>query len=128
MSIPNAEILLAFKAGRAFRREGTNIVEPSPTKGAIYLTNGEDGLLHFIWKNRVTNAIEEVSRNTCPTPMMLLSARLIFIFPQDLILFPFDASFVKVTQSTGRIYVLKFSSSNQRHFVRRSLYPRTIKT
>ncbi|KJA24058.1 hypothetical protein HYPSUDRAFT_39191 [Hypholoma sublateritium FD-334 SS-4] len=93
MSIPNAEILLAFKAGRAFRREGTNTVEPSPTKGAIYLTNGEDGLLHFIWKNRATNTIEE-----------------------DLILFPFDASFVKVAQSTGRIYVLKFSSSNQRHF------------
>ncbi|KAJ3515388.1 hypothetical protein NLJ89_g1787 [Agrocybe chaxingu] len=96
MSIPNAEILLAFKAGRAFRREGSNVVEPNPTKGAIYLTNGvEDGLLHFIWRNRVTNDIEE-----------------------DLILFPFDASFVKVSQSpSGRVYVLKFSSSNQRHFV-----------
>ncbi|CAA7261356.1 unnamed protein product [Cyclocybe aegerita] len=95
MSIPNAEILLAFKAGRAFRREGSSIIEPSPTKGAIYLTNGvEDGLLHFIWRNRVTNDIEE-----------------------DLILFPFDASFVKVSQSpSGRVYVLKFSSSNQRHF------------
>lgn len=66
MSILNAEILLAFKAGRAFRREGTNTVQPSPTKGAIYLTNGEDGLLHFIWKNRVTNTIEEVSGDTCP--------------------------------------------------------------
>ncbi|KAF8194256.1 proteasome complex subunit Rpn13 ubiquitin receptor-domain-containing protein [Pholiota molesta] len=93
MSIPSSEILLAFKAGRAFRREGTNNVVPAPTKGAIYLTTGEDGLLHFIWKNRVTNAIEE-----------------------DLILFPFDASFVKVSQSPGRVYVLKFSSSNQRHF------------
>lgn len=56
-----AEILLAFKAGRAFRREGTNIVEPSPTKGAIHLTNGDDGLLHFIWKNRTTNQPEEAS-------------------------------------------------------------------
>ncbi|KAF8964214.1 proteasome complex subunit Rpn13 ubiquitin receptor-domain-containing protein [Flammula alnicola] len=93
MSISNAEILLAFKAGRAFRREGSNVVEPSPTKGAVYLTNGDDGLLHFIWKNRVTNNVEE-----------------------DLILFPFDASFVKVSQSSGRVYVLKFSSSNQRHF------------
>lgn len=36
---------------------------------------------------------------------------------QDLILIPFDASFVKVSQSSGRVYVLKFSSSNQRHFV-----------
>jgi len=93
MSIPNAEILLAFKAGRAFRREDSNVVEPSPTKGAVYLTNGDDGLLHFIWRNRITNTIEE-----------------------DLILFPFDASFVKVSQSSGRVYVLKFSSSNQRHF------------
>jgi hypothetical protein len=56
-----AEILLAFKAGRAFRREGTNVVEPSPTKGAIHLTNGDDGLLHFIWKNRTTNQPEEAS-------------------------------------------------------------------
>ena len=29
------EARIAFKAGRAFRREGTNIVEPSATKGAI---------------------------------------------------------------------------------------------
>ncbi|KAH9480471.1 26S proteasome regulatory subunit RPN13 [Psilocybe cubensis] len=93
MSLANAEVLLAFKAGRAFRREGTNFVDPSSTKGAIYITNGEDGLQHFIWKNRVTGDIEE-----------------------DLILFPFDASFVKVSQSSGRVYVLKFSSSNQRHF------------
>lgn len=56
-----AEHLLAFKAGRAFRRDGTNIVESSPTKGAIYLTNGEDGLLHFVWKNRTTGENEEVS-------------------------------------------------------------------
>ncbi|KAJ8502908.1 hypothetical protein ONZ45_g11324 [Pleurotus djamor] len=90
-----ADYLLAFKAGRAFRREGTNIVEPSPEKGAVILTNGEDGLLHFVWKNRSTNEIGE-----------------------DLILFPTDASFVKVPQATsGRVYVLKFSSSDQRHFV-----------
>ncbi|KAF5315078.1 hypothetical protein D9619_007295 [Psilocybe cf. subviscida] len=87
------KVLLAFKAGRATRREGTNTVMPSPAKGAIYVTNGEDGLLHFLWRNRVTNDTEE-----------------------DLILFPGDASFVKVSQSRGRVYVLKFSSSNQRHF------------
>ncbi|KAK7048255.1 adhesion regulating molecule [Favolaschia claudopus] len=85
-----ADILLAFKAGRAFRRENTNTVEPSPVKGAIILTAGEDGLFHFTWKNRTTGVVDE-----------------------DLILFPSDASFVKVS---GRTYVLKFSSSNQRHF------------
>ena len=61
MALAGGEILLAFKAGRAFRREGTNIVEPVPVKGAIYITNGEDGLLHFIWKDRVSNNIEEVT-------------------------------------------------------------------
>ncbi|KAF8631798.1 hypothetical protein AX17_005013 [Amanita inopinata Kibby_2008] len=89
-----AETILAFKAGRAFRREGTNTVDPDPTKGAIILSNGDDGLLHFMWKNRTNDQIEE-----------------------DLILFPSDASFVKVALPTsGRVYVLKFSSSNQRHF------------
>ncbi|CCM03498.1 uncharacterized protein FIBRA_05632 [Fibroporia radiculosa] len=85
---------IAFKAGRCFRRGGTNFIDANPTKGAIILLNGEDGLLHFIWKNRVTNDVEE-----------------------DLILFPSDATFNKVEQSAwGRTYVLKFSSSNQRHF------------
>ncbi|GLB38461.1 putative proteasome complex subunit Rpn13 ubiquitin receptor [Lyophyllum shimeji] len=89
-----AETLLAFKAGRAFRRPGTNFVDPQPEKGAIVLTNSEDGLLHFTWKNRRTGEVQE-----------------------DLILFPSDASFVKVPQATGgRVYVLKFSSSDQRHF------------
>ena len=56
----NSNTLLAFKAGRAFRREGSNIVEPSPTKGAIFLVNGDDGLLHFQWKNRESGNMEEV--------------------------------------------------------------------
>lgn len=51
---------IAFKAGRCFRREGTSFVDVSPTKGAIILQNGEDGLLHFMWKNRQTNNVEEV--------------------------------------------------------------------
>lgn len=55
-----SEIRLAFKAGRAFRREGTNYVDADPRKGAVLLQNGEDGLLHFIWKNRSTNEVEEV--------------------------------------------------------------------
>lgn len=85
---------IAFKAGRCFRREGTSFVDVSPTKGAIILQNGEDGLLHFMWKNRQTNNVEE-----------------------DLILFPSDAVFQKVEQSAwGRTYILKFASSNQRHF------------
>lgn len=59
---------IAFKAGRAFRREGTSFVDAEATKGAILLQNGEDGLLHFIWKNRITNEPEEVSTvsSVCP--------------------------------------------------------------
>ncbi|KAG6850277.1 hypothetical protein H0H93_015534 [Arthromyces matolae] len=89
-----SETLLAFKAGRAYRRPNTNFVDARPEKGAVILTNGDDGLLHFTWKNRTTDTIEE-----------------------DLILFPSDATFVKVSQAEGgRVYVLKFSSSDQRHF------------
>ena len=58
------DTLLAFKAGRAFRTGDTNTVVADPAKGAVLLTNGEDGLLHFIWKNRDTDNIEEV-RYTC---------------------------------------------------------------
>ncbi|PFH53947.1 hypothetical protein AMATHDRAFT_136103 [Amanita thiersii Skay4041] len=88
------EPILAFKAGRAFRREGTNFVDSVQAKGAIILSNGDDGLLHFMWRNRTNGQIEE-----------------------DLILFPSDATFTKVPQSPSeRVYVLKFSSSNQRHF------------
>ena len=45
-----------------------------------------------------------------------------YVSLQDLILFPGEATLVKVDQSAwGRTYVLKFSSSNQRHFVSRMI-------
>ena len=56
-----AEYRIAFKAGRMFRRSPTSkFVDPDARKGAIILQNGDDGLLHFIWKNRSTNESEEV--------------------------------------------------------------------
>ena len=51
---------LAFKAGRSFRRGETNWVDPNPTKGAIMMKI-EDGLTHFMWKNRETGEVEEAS-------------------------------------------------------------------
>jgi 26S proteasome regulatory subunit N13 len=110
MPLTERSTILAFKAGRAFRREGTNIVEPSVDKGAIVIERGDDELLHFMWKNRESEETEEArpSRPLC---------NLWLIVFQDLILFPTDASFVSVPQAGGRIYVLKFSSSDQRHFV-----------
>jgi hypothetical protein len=60
MPLTERSTILAFKAGRAFRRDGTNIVEPSADKGAIVIERGEDELLHFMWKNRGTEEAEEV--------------------------------------------------------------------
>jgi len=88
-----SQAILSFKAGRAQRREGTNWVDPLPTKGLVSIAPGqEDGLLHLYWVNRENNNVEE-----------------------DLILFPGDASFVPVSE-VGRTYVLKFTSSDQRLF------------
>ncbi len=61
MPLTERSTILAFKAGRAFRRDGTNVVEPSPDKGAVVIERGEDEELHFMWKNRETEATEEVS-------------------------------------------------------------------
>jgi len=96
MSVPltDSRTMMAFKAGRAFRRPGTNFVDASPVKGAIVLSKDESYLVHFMWKDRTTGEVAE-----------------------DLILFPGDAKFEKVSQSSwGRTYVLKFESSDQKHF------------
>lgn len=97
VTLTDSQTLLAFKAGRSFRRAGTNFVDANLTKGAIVLSNNDDGLLHFMWKEHATGTLGE-----------------------DLILFPGDATFEKVTQAPGgRTYVLRFESSDQRHFVSR---------
>ncbi|KAF9219166.1 adhesion regulating molecule [Gyrodon lividus] len=94
VTLTDAQTLLAFKAGRSIRRTGTDFVDAFPTKGAVTLSNSDDGLLHFVWKERTTGNVGE-----------------------DLILFPGDATFEKVSQAPGgRTYVLKFESSDQRHF------------
>lgn len=74
-------------------REG-NLVKPDTRKGLIYLNQSpEDSLMHFYWKDRSTNKVED-----------------------DLIIFPFEAEFSKVKQSNGRVYILKFQSSSQKLF------------
>ncbi|VDC04489.1 unnamed protein product [Peniophora sp. CBMAI 1063] len=85
--------VLAFKAGRAFRRGDTNFVDASPEKGALLIEREED-MIHLVWKNRETGSADE-----------------------DLLLFPGDATFIPVPQAPGgRVYVLKFESSEARHF------------
>lgn len=94
--LTDSQTLLAFKAGRSFRRSGSNHVDSTPTKGAIVLSKSDDGLIHFLWKERPGGQVHE-----------------------DLIMFPGDATFEKVSQDPSeRTHVLKFDSSDQKHFVR----------
>lgn len=61
--------ILAFKAGRALRRDGSNFVDPKQEKGAIIVYDGEDDLLHFVWKDRTTGSVEE-ARIICYIQML----------------------------------------------------------
>jgi hypothetical protein len=94
--------LITFKAGRC--EFAGRKVKPLPAPGYIYLYN-EDDLLHFCWRPR-----SEPSTN-----------------PEiDLIMFPSDGHFYPLVKeqgaedlhspTNGRIFVLKFTSSSQKHF------------
>ncbi|KAF8921665.1 hypothetical protein BGZ52_011460, partial [Haplosporangium bisporale] len=50
--------LLQFKAGRCFRDGTTDTVKPDATKGLVFMDE-EDGLMHFYWKNRDTNNVDD---------------------------------------------------------------------
>ena len=69
-----ASPLLAFNAGRAFRREGTNMIDHDASKGAIYLYK-EEGLLHFQWKTRPDERVEEVGVESSFMAMNYLKRR-----------------------------------------------------
>jgi 26S proteasome regulatory subunit N13 len=108
--------LYAFKAGRAFRRGTTNFVDPAPEKGILSVRNEADGLLHLYWANRETQQVDLVKR--IRTTARTISRLSYESYYQDLILFPEEASLIRVAQATeGRVCVLKFTSSDQRHFV-----------
>merc|ERR1719367_1500986 len=60
----------------------------------VQIRKSVDRLIHFIWKDRNSNKIED-----------------------DLIIFPDDIEFSRVSKcTTGRVYVLKFKSSPRRMF------------
>ncbi|ODN78506.1 hypothetical protein L202_04133 [Cryptococcus amylolentus CBS 6039] len=86
--------IVSVPAGRCHRREeNSNWVDPQAEKGAIQLRL-EDDLLRFAWRSRENHQVDE-----------------------ELIIFPGEATFEKVTQDpTGRTHILKFSSSNQKYF------------
>ncbi|XP_034253783.1 proteasomal ubiquitin receptor ADRM1 homolog [Thrips palmi] len=84
--------LVEFKAGKMTMKG--KIVHPDKRKGLLYVYQSEESLMHFCWKDRQTGTIED-----------------------DLIIFPDDCEFKRVNQcTTGRVYVLKFKSSNKKFF------------
>ncbi|KAL0095101.1 proteasome complex subunit Rpn13 ubiquitin receptor-domain-containing protein [Phycomyces blakesleeanus] len=84
--------LVQFNAGKCIRRD--NMLAPDVRKGTIYMDQSDDQLMHFYWKERKASTAEE-----------------------DLIIFPEEAELVKVEEcTTGRVYLLKFRSSNQKLF------------
>ncbi|CAF1029896.1 unnamed protein product [Rotaria sp. Silwood1] len=84
--------LVEFKAGKMTLR-GT-MVHPDKRKGLVYLYQGNDMLMHFCWKDRSSNTPED-----------------------DLVIFPDEIEFKKVTQNTtGRVYILKWRSNARKLF------------
>jgi len=90
---PNAsKALVEFRAGK-MNMSGT-LVTPDKRKGMVMVEQGDDQLMHFKWKDRTTSTIED-----------------------DLIIFPDDVEFKKVTQcTTGRVFILKFKSTTRKLF------------
>ncbi|XP_025410453.1 proteasomal ubiquitin receptor ADRM1 homolog [Sipha flava] len=84
--------LVEFKAGKMSMRG--KMVYPDKRKGLLYIHQSDDSLIHFCWKDRSSGVVED-----------------------DLIIFPDDCEFKFVPQcNTGRVYVLKFKSSNKKSF------------
>ncbi|SAL95701.1 hypothetical protein [Absidia glauca] len=84
--------LVEFNAGKCIR--DNNTIKPDERKGTIYMDQSDDQLMHFYWKERKATEPEE-----------------------DLIIFPDEAEMVPVEEcTTGRVYLLKFKSSNQKLF------------
>jgi len=84
--------LVEFRAGKMTMRG--NMVHPDKRKGLVYIHQSSDSLIHFCWKDRQSGNVED-----------------------DWIIFPDDCEFVRVPQcTTGRVYLLKFKSSNKKTF------------
>lgn len=84
--------LVEFRAGKMTMRG--NMVHPDKRKGLVYIHQSSDSLIHFCWKDRQSGNVED-----------------------DWIIFPDDCEYVRVPQcTTGRVFLLKFKSSNKKTF------------
>ncbi|KAL5188927.1 26S proteasome regulatory subunit RPN13 [Glycine soja] len=88
------EVMLEFRAGKMFLEEKR--VVPDTRKGLVRIARGEEGLVHFQWLDRTQNVVEDLT--------------------QDQIIFPNEAIFEKVNQTSGRVYILKFNSDDRKFF------------
>ncbi|KAL5662790.1 hypothetical protein ACJX0J_029915, partial [Zea mays] len=88
---PLQDIMCEFRAGK-MSHEGTRVV-PDTRKGLVRVGRGEEGLVHFQWLDRGQNIVED-----------------------DQIIFPDEAVFEKVTESPGRVYILKFKQDSRKFF------------
>ncbi|GMP48494.1 hypothetical protein CsSME_00015825 [Camellia sinensis var. sinensis] len=85
------EVFLEFRAGKMLM-EGKRVI-PDSRKGLVRIARGEEGLAHFQWLDRTHNVVED-----------------------DQIVFPEEAVFEKVTQASGRVYILKFNMDDRKFF------------
>lgn len=85
------EVMLEFRAGK-MSLQGTRVV-PDTRKGLVRIARGYEGLIHFQWLDRIQNSVED-----------------------DQIVFPDEALFEKVNQSSDRVYILKFNSDDRKLF------------
>lgn len=138
-------ICSTFQAGKMYMKN--QMVHPDKRKGQLYLYQADDSLMHFCWKDRTTGTVEEVCLCGCSLVFTCLSLSLIMsiwlsglywpfstriyvpkfqlfvhcfkmtIWLQDLIVFPEDCEYKRVSQcTTGRVYVLIFKLSSRRLF------------
>uniref|UniRef100_A0A8C2WXX7 ADRM1 26S proteasome ubiquitin receptor n=1 Tax=Cyclopterus lumpus TaxID=8103 RepID=A0A8C2WXX7_CYCLU len=88
----SSKYLVEFRAGKMTMKGST--VTPDKRKGQVYIQQTDDSLIHFCWKDRTTGNVDD-----------------------DLIIFPDDCEFKRVSQcTTGRVYVLKFKAGSKRLF------------
>lgn len=84
--------LVEFRAGK-MELKG-KMVHPDKRKGLVYVYQSDDSLMHFCWKDRTSGTVVD-----------------------DLIIFPEDVEYKRVQQcTTGRVYLLKFKSTNRKLF------------
>uniref|UniRef100_A0A3P9A9Z5 Uncharacterized protein n=1 Tax=Esox lucius TaxID=8010 RepID=A0A3P9A9Z5_ESOLU len=88
----SSKYLVEFRAGKMTLKGST--VTPDKRKGTVYVQQTDDSLIHFCWKDRGSGNVDD-----------------------DLIIFPDDCEFKKVSQcTTGRVFVLKFKAGSKRLF------------